>query len=75
MHRGNMMLLDAIALVILVGMMLIPFVNIIVAVVVGACLAGPPGAVCGALIALAITGAQKLIGDRRGWFRIERAPT
>ena len=72
---GNVMLLDAIALVILLGMMLVPLVNIVVGVTVGAGFAGPPGAVCGALIAFAITGAQKLIGDWRGWFTIERAPT
>ena len=70
-----MLLLDAIALVILLGMMLVPLVNIIVGVTVGAGLAGPPGALCGALIALAITAGQKLIGDQRGWFMIGRAPT
>jgi len=69
------MLLDAIALVILLGMMLVPLVNIIVGVTVGAVLAGPPGALFGALIALAITATQKLVGDRRGWFTIERLPT
>jgi hypothetical protein len=39
-----MMLLDAIALLILIGMMLIPLVNVIVGVIAGAGLAGPPGA-------------------------------
>ena len=52
------MLLDAIATVILLGMMFIPLVNIIVGVVIGADLAGPPGA-------LAISAAQKIIDDRR----------
>jgi hypothetical protein len=42
-----MMLLDAIAILILGGMMFIPLVNIIVGVVVGAGLAGPPGALFG----------------------------
>jgi hypothetical protein len=64
---GEMMLLDAIALLILMGMMFIPLVNIIVGVVVGAGLAGPPGALFGLLSALAISAAQKIIGDRRGW--------
>jgi hypothetical protein len=48
-------------------MMFIPLVNIVVGVVVGAGLAGPPGAVCGLLSALAISTAQKIIGDRRSW--------
>jgi len=64
---GEMMLLDAIATVILVGMMFIPLVNIIVGVVVGADLGGPPGALCGLLSALAISAAQKVIGDRTTW--------
>ena len=57
---GEMMLLDAIATVILLGMMFIPLVNIIVGVVIGADLAGPPGALCGLLSALAISAAQRL---------------
>jgi hypothetical protein len=65
-----MPLLDAIASVILLGMMLVPVVNIIVGIIVGAALAGPFGAICGALIAIAITGAQKAIGERRGRFRV-----
>jgi hypothetical protein len=69
------MLLDALALMILFGMMVVPLVNIVVGVTVGAGLAGPPGALCGALIALAIPATQKLIGDRRGWFTVTRAPT
>lgn len=60
------MLLDAIALLILIGMMFIPLVNIVVGVVVGAGLAGPPGALCGLLSALAISAAQTIIGKRKG---------
>jgi hypothetical protein len=63
---GEMMLLDAIALLILGGMMFIPLVNIIVGVVVGAGLAGPPGALFGLLCALAISAAQKVFGDASG---------
>jgi len=62
----GMPLLDAIASVILLGMMLVPLVNIIVGIIVGAGLAGPFGGICGAFIALAITGAQRAIGERRG---------
>jgi hypothetical protein len=65
-----MMLLDAIATVILAGMMLIPLVNIFVGAIVGAGLVGTPGAVAGVLLAMAVTVAEKLIGDRRGWFDV-----
>jgi hypothetical protein len=62
-----MMLLDAIALLILIGMMFIPVVNVVVGVVVGAGPAGPPGALCGLLSALAISAAQTIIGKRKSW--------
>jgi hypothetical protein len=64
------MLLEAIAAVILLGMMLIPLVNVFVGVIVGAGLVGTPGAVAGVLLALVVTVAEKLIGDRRGWFDV-----
>jgi hypothetical protein len=70
---GDMMLLDAIALLILAGMMFIPLVNVIVGVVVGAGLAGPPGALCGLMFAIAITVAQKAIRDRPGWIQFSPA--
>ena len=70
---GDMMLLDAIALLILAGMMFIPLVNVIVGVVVGAGLAGPPGALCGLMSALAITAAQKMIRQRKAWFHFSPA--
>lgn len=59
------MLLNAIAIIILAGMMLVPLVNILVGAIAGAGLAGPPGAVAGVALAIAITGAEKLIGDHR----------
>jgi hypothetical protein len=62
-----MMLLDAIALLILIGMMFIPLVNVVVGIVVGAGVAGLPGALCGLLSALAISAAQTIIGKRKGW--------
>ena len=64
------MLLDAIATVILAGMMLIPLVNVFVGVIVGAGLVGTPGAVAGVLLAIVVTAAEKLIGDQRGWFDV-----
>ena len=70
---GDMMLLDAIALLILAGMMFIPLVNVIVGVVVGAGLAGPPGALCGLMSALAITAAQKMIRQHKAWFHFSPA--
>lgn len=57
------MLLDTIATIILIGMMLIPFVNIVVGVVVGAGLGGVPGALLGLAAAIAITGAEKFAAD------------
>jgi hypothetical protein len=65
-----MMLLDAIATVILAGMMLVPFLNVFVGAIVGAGLVGTPGAAAGVLLALAVTAAEKLIGDWRGRFDV-----
>jgi hypothetical protein len=62
------MLFDAIAAIILAGMMLIPLVNIVVGIVVGAGLAGVSGALVGLALAAFIMATEKLIGDRRGWF-------
>ena len=59
---------DAIALVILAGMMLIPFVNIVVGVIVGAGFGGVFGAVAGLSLALLVMAAEKLIGHRLGLF-------
>ncbi len=68
---------DAIALVILAGMMLIPFVNIVVGVIVGAGVGGMFGAVAGLSLAVLVMAAEKLIGHRLGLFdpRPERAAT
>jgi hypothetical protein len=57
---------DAIALVILAGMMLIPFVNIVVGVIVGAGVGGVFGAVAGMLLSVLVIAAEKLIGHRLG---------
>ncbi|HWK37300.1 MAG TPA: hypothetical protein VNR88_00140 [Hyphomicrobium sp.] len=54
------MLLDMIATVILVGMMLVPILNVFAGVIVGAGLAGLPGAMAGLFIALTIMGAERL---------------
>jgi hypothetical protein len=70
---GEMMLLDAIALILLSGMMFIPLVNIIVGVLVGAGVAGPPGALFGLLSALAISAAQKIFSHRRQWGAFSQA--
>ncbi len=67
------MLLDAIALLILAGMMFIPLVNVVVGVIVGAGFAGPPGALAGALLALVTTAAQKMVAERRGWSALSPA--
>ena len=59
------MLLDTIATVILIGMMLIPFVNVVVGIVVGAGLAGVPGALLGLATAIAVIGIEKFVADRQ----------
>ncbi len=64
------MLLDAIATVILAGMMLIPIANLFVGAVVGASLGGLPGGIAGFVVAVAVTAVEKLLGDRRGWFEL-----
>jgi hypothetical protein len=61
------MLLDAIATVILAGLMLIPFLNVIIGAVIGAGLAGPPGAFVGILTGAAIVALETWIADRLGW--------
>ncbi len=68
------MLVDAIALVILAGMMLIPLINIVVGAIVGLGMGGIPGGVIGVMLAVVISLAEKLIGDRRGWFRVGCEP-
>lgn len=61
------MLVDAIASVILAGMMLIPLINLIVGTIVGASVAGAPGIVVGVLLALGITAAQSWYWRRLEW--------
>lgn len=48
------MLLDTIATILLMGMMLLPVLNIVVGTVAGAAMAGPLGAVIGFLISATI---------------------
>ncbi len=60
------MLLDAIATVILAGMMLVPLVNVIVGGVLGAGLAGPLGGVVGILLAIAVTALETWLADCLG---------
>jgi len=54
------MLLDMIATIILAGMMLVPILNVFAGVIVGAGLAGLPGAMAGLFVALTIMGAERL---------------
>jgi hypothetical protein len=61
------MLLDAIATIILGGMMLIPLVNVIVGAIIGAGLGGPLGAAMGIALAIAINYAETWLADRLGW--------
>jgi len=61
------MLVDAIATVILAGMMMTPLLNVLVGGIVGAGIAGPVGGLVGMLLAVAITAAETWIADRLGW--------
>jgi hypothetical protein len=61
------MVLDAIATVILAGLMLIPIVNVVVGGVGGAGLFGPPGAIAGVLLAIGITWLEVWLADAFGW--------
>lgn len=66
-RQGESMLLDAIATVILAGLMLVPLINVIVGGVAGAGLLGPLGAVAGVLLALGITWLEVWLADCLGW--------
>lgn len=72
-----MLVVDAIATVILAGLMLVPIVNVIVGGVVGAGLAGPLGGVLGILLAIAVTALETWIADCLGLrdLRVEPAQT
>jgi hypothetical protein len=64
------MLLDTIATILLMGMMLVPVLNVVVGAVAGAALAGPIGAVTGFLISATILLAQhQLLGQRRAEYK------
>ena len=52
------MLVDAIASLILAGMMLIPLINLFVGIIAGAAVAGPAGMVVGIVLALCITAVE-----------------
>jgi hypothetical protein len=65
------MLFDAIALIVLCGMMLVPLINIIVGLIVGAWLGGPVGALVGLALAVLISAVEKRLGDGLGWFEPE----
>ncbi len=55
------MLLDTIATIVLAGMMLIPLVNVVAGVIVGAGLGGSIGAMAGLVIALSIMAAENFM--------------
>jgi hypothetical protein len=65
-----MMLLDAIASIILLGMMMVPIVNIFVGIILGAALCGVPGGILGLLLAVTVIVAEKIVAERRGWFEV-----
>jgi hypothetical protein len=68
------MLLDAIATVILTGLMLVPLVNVLVGGVAGGGLLGPLGVTIGVLLAIAITALETRIADHLGWRDLRPEP-
>jgi hypothetical protein len=68
------MVLDAIATVILAGLMLVPFLNVVVGGVGGAGLLGPLGAVAGVVLAVGITWVEVWLADALGWRDLSVAP-
>ena len=58
-------MLDAVATIILAEMMFIPIINLVVGIIVGACMLGFPGGIAGAALAFLITITQKQITWRR----------
>ena len=54
-------MLDAVATIILAGMMFIPIINLVVGIIAGASMLGIPGGIGGAALAFLITIAQKQI--------------
>jgi hypothetical protein len=54
-------MLDAVATIILAGMMFVPIINLVVGIIAGACMLGIPGGIGGAALAFLITIAQKQI--------------
>jgi hypothetical protein len=69
-----MLLVDAIATVILAGLMLVPIVNVIAGGVVGAGLAGPLGGVIGILLAIGVTALETWLADRLGLRNLHLEP-
>ena len=65
------MIVDAIALIVLSGMMLVPLINLVVGLIVGAWLGGPVGALAGFALAVLITAFEKRVGDQLGWLEPE----
>jgi hypothetical protein len=58
-------MLDAVATIVLAGMMFIPIINLVVGILAGASMFGFPGGIAGAALAFLITIAQKQIPWRR----------
>lgn len=65
---GDKMLLDTLATIILIGMMFVPFINIIAGTIVGAGLGGPNGACVGFALAVLIIAAERYLF---AWFPLD----
>ena len=67
------MIFDAIALIVLSGMMLVPLVNVVVGLIAGAWLGGPAGALIGVALAVVIAAIEKWGAGHLGWFEPDPA--
>jgi hypothetical protein len=62
---GDAMLFDAIACILLCGMMLVPLINVVVGLIFGACFGGPLGALTGLALAVFISAIEQQCSGAR----------
>jgi hypothetical protein len=65
------MIFEAIAIIVLSGMMLVPLINVVVGLIAGAWLGGPAGALVGLAFAVLIAATEKWMAGQLGWFEPE----
>jgi hypothetical protein len=66
--------IDSIATILLIGMMLVPLVNIVTGAIVGVAVGGPAGGLVGVALSIAITLIENEFAGRRETFGRRSAP-